>query len=178
MAKEGIIGTVLALVLIIGGGLALWGYNSIPDALDDMSKDESLPFTIAISPQYFDEGNFDYNDHIPFTIQVDKITSRNITYLELFKDSFKVSRKDGGLDKPTSQVNWKNSQTSILLYGSLNPSYASYSYFPLKAEGEMATCKNCFIGDEYPYVFTFTIYYKENNEELKSKQFEEIIPIK
>lgn len=140
----------------------------------------NTPFTVKLSPQYFDQGSYNYNyDKIPFSIEINKKVGTNITYLKLSKENFKVSRRDGGLDKPMSDVNWKNSRSNdIVSYGSLNQNYLSYGYFPLKAEGKMNLCENCFIGTAYPYLFTFTIYYKENGKESKSKTFNEVIPIR
>jgi len=177
MAQKNL-GIILTAILIVGGLLALAGYKSIPDLVDGLSQENSVPFTVQLSPLYFDEGSFDYNYKIPFSIEAIQKNKRNITYLELSQDNFKVSRDDGGLNKPTSNVRWKDSRSENIFY--FDPS-RTYSYkFPssLKSEGEMVTCPNCFIGDTYPYIFTFTIYYKENDGDLKSETFEEIIPIK
>ena len=168
-------------VIIAGIGLLITFIIYLPqikENMPDVNRD-NFPFTIKISPEYFDEGNYDYDDKIPFSIEIAKKTGRNVTYAELSKVNFKISRKDEGLNKPTSNVYWKNSKSDkILSFGSQNPSY--YSYFPsiLKAEGEMNSCSNCFIGTSYPYLFTFTIYYKENGGELKYETFDEIVPIK
>ena len=181
MKIEKLLGLILTIILIISGLLALGGYNTIKDFFNNFNKDNSIPFTIKLSPEYFNEGNYDYKDEIPFSIEIDKKYGRNITYLELPKESFKVSRKDEGLNKPVSQVNWEDSRSNkVITFGNLNSPYNYYSYssFPFKAEGEMFICKNCFIGTEYPYVFTFTIYYKEDGKELKSETFNEIISIK
>jgi len=177
MAKNHSIGIVLTLILIVVGLLGLFGYQSIPDLFDKIPKENSEPFVIKLSPEYFDEGNYDYYDKILFSIEIIQKSGGNITFLELSEANFKVSREDSGLNKPTSQVNWKNSRSQNIF----SFSYSTYSYSSftsMKSEGEMSTCKNCFIGTEYPYVFTFTVYYKENEEELKSKTFREIIPIK
>lgn len=158
--------TLLIMVLIY--------YPQIKENLSGNPILTNIPFTIKFFPEYFDEGNYDNSDKIPFSIEVNKKVGRNITYLELSKENFKVSRKDGGLNKPSSQVRWKDSRQKNII------SLDSYSYYSsnLKAEGEMSLCKNCFIGTDYPYVFTFTIYYKEDNGELKSETFNEEIPIK
>jgi hypothetical protein len=177
MAEKGVIGVIVALVVIVGGLLAIFGFDSIPELIGDVTNNppSSIPFTIEISPSYFDEGNYDSYDEILFSIELIKKSNRNITYLELSKENFKVSRKDEGLNKPTSKVNWKDSRSETIL--SIN-SHSYYSSSNLKAEGEMNLCQNCFIGTDYPYIFTFTIYYKEDGGELKSETFEEEIPIK
>lgn len=179
MAKDSTLGVILALVLIVATLLGIFGYKSIPELFNGMTDSEdSIPFVVNLSPEYFNEGNYEYNNKIPFSIEVFQKNGRNITYLELSKDNFKVSRKDDGLNKPTSNVNWKDYQSDIIL--SFDYSYPYSRTFPssLKSEGEMALCNNCFIGDTYPYIFTFTIYYKENESELKSETFNEIIPVK
>jgi hypothetical protein len=170
VAGATIIAGITLLVLI------LTNLSQITDNITGNPINTDNPFIIELSPTYFDEGNYNYQyDEIPFSIDLIKKFGRNITYLELSKDNFKVSRKDGGLNKPTSQVNWKDSRSDILI--SINPS-GYYSSSNLKAEGEMSLCQNCFIGDNYPYVFTFTIYWKEDGRELKSEIFNVEIPIK
>lgn len=169
----GVVITGLALIVTI---IVYW--PQIKDTLfpDDFNQNKDLPFYVNISPQYFDEGHYEYRyDRIPFSIEVNKKTDRNITYLELSKTNFEVSRKDGGLNKPTSQVNWKDSRSDYILHFG---EYSSYRYFPLSAEGEMVICQNCFIGKDFPYIFTFTIYYKEDNGDLKIETFNIETPIK
>lgn len=182
MTKNSTLGVVLTLILIVGGLLGLLGYKSIPDLFNNnVTQETSEPFVVKISPEYFSEGNYDYYDKIPFSIEINQKVGRNITYLELSKSNFKVSRDDKGLNKPSSQVNWKDSRSENILFFDYSNYYSTYSHtFPssLKSEGEMSLCKNCFIGDSYPYVFTFTIYYKENAGELNSKTFELTVPIK
>jgi len=175
MAKKKHLTTILTILSIVVILLGLWGYNSFPELWKDLVRPKSLPFEVRLSPEYFDEGNWEYNQgyEIPFSIELTKKSGRNITYLELSKDSFQVSRKDEGLNKPSSRVNWKDSRSDNLITIGSN-SFSS----DLKAEGSMDICQNCFIGTNYPYAFTFTIFYKENGGELKSKTFEEIIPIK
>ena len=176
---EHTIGIIVGLVIIVGGLLTIFGFASLPDLWDNVSDKKNLPFEIKLSPEYFDEGNYDNYYKIPFSIEINKKTRSNITYIELSEENFKVSRKDEDLNKPTSRVNWKSSRSDkIISFGNLNPSYTSYPFSKTKAEGEMSLCQNCFIGTEYPYLFTFTIYYKEGSGELKSETFNEIIPIK
>ncbi|MBR9702211.1 hypothetical protein GOV13_04800 [Candidatus Pacearchaeota archaeon] len=175
MAKKKYLPTILIILSILAVFLGLWGYSNIPELWSDLVAPKSLPFEIEISPDYFDEGNWEYNQNheIPFLIELKEKFGRNITYLKLPKDSFQVFRKDGGLGKPTSRVNWEDSRSDTLISMGSN-SFSS----DFKAEGEMAICQNCFIGTSYPYAFTFTISYKEDGGELKSEIFEEIIPIK
>ncbi len=180
MTKKSSIGIILALILIIGGLLGLLGYKSIPDLIKNFPSQNSEPFIIKISPEYFDEGNYDNSDKIPFSIEITRKAGKNITFLELSKSNFKVSRDDEGLNKPTSQVNWKNTNDQIFSFSYSNPypNYPYSSFSTIKSQGEMSTCKNCFIGNDYSYIFTFTIYYKENGGQLTSQPFKKIIPIK
>lgn len=175
------IGVILTLILIVGGILALAGYKSIPDLWYDVTGgnnvDDSIPFRVNLSPEYFDEGNYESYNKIPFSIEINQITGRNITYLELSKSNFKASREDGNLNKPTSYVNWKDSNSNNVFSFSYSENYHN-QLSSLKSEGQMSLCQNCFIGTDYPYIFTFTVYYKENNGVLKSKTFNEIISIK
>lgn len=175
--KKHTIEIILFFLLIIATLLGILGYKSIPELLDNLSKSPSLPFEVKISPTYFDEGNYNYNHDIPISIEIDEKLGRNITYLEFSEENFKSTRKDNGLNKPASDVRWEDSRNSNLIFCDESRTY-SYCSFPKEAKGEMAICKNCFIGDNYPYVFTFTIYYKESGEELKTETFNEIIPIK
>jgi len=167
-----IIGIIVGLIIIGGALLSIW--RNVGDTINS----NDVPFDIKLSPTYFDEGNYDPYHNIPFLIEIFPKSGKNITFLELKKDNFKVSRKDGGLNKPNSNVIWKDSNSDNIFYFNPSSQYYHYPFSTMKSEGKMSICNNCFIGDNYPYLFTFTIYYKENSGELKFKTFNEIIPIK
>jgi hypothetical protein len=177
------IGTVVAILTVLVLALGLWGYHSLPDLFKDLSSPKSLPFEITITPSYFSEGFYTYNDKFPISITINEKVGRNITYLELTKENFRVSRKDTGLNKPVSrQILWDYNSGSkdILLFGNENPSFAGsyFGSFPLKATGNILSCENCFIGTQYPYIFTLTIHYKEDGEEIKQETITKEIPLK
>jgi hypothetical protein len=175
--------TILTFLSIVAILLGLWGYNSLPQLFSDINTPKSVPFDITLTPEYFNEGNFGYSDNFPISITIAKKEGRNITYLELSKENFKISRKDSGLNKPVAQqLSWDYNYNSldIISYGYENPALtsSSSSSFPLSAKGNLQGCPNCFVGASYPYIFTLTIYYRENGGETKHESFEQIVPIK
>ena len=168
---------VVAALTIVVLLLGLFGYKSLPELFKPIVSNNDVPFDVKISPEYFNEGYSDYQDSFPISLKVIPKQNRNITTLELSKDNFKITREDRGLNKPRSKyIVWETPdyQRNIISYPSSSWDYNNY----LEAKGKLLGCDNCFIGDNYPYVFTFTIYYKEDESELKSKTFSEIIPIK
>lgn len=136
---------------------------------------KGVPFEIQFSPNYLDEGFTDYNTKYLLSLKVIFKKGRNITYMELSEDNFKISRNDKGLTKSVASIVWdKNYNQDKLIY--YNPSQ-DYSSSNLEIKGNLIGCTNCFIGNDYPYVFTFTIYYAEDNGDMKTETIIKEIPL-
>lgn len=125
------------------------------------SNGETLPIIVIFEPGFINEGQ---HDKIPIKITIKDLNKLNVTSLELAKDNVEVDRlnKSGQVDV-ASYISWKNTynQNYIFLYNSHG--YSSQN--ELSAEGELigSGCKNCFMGESYPYQFAFVIKYKIND---------------
>ncbi len=165
--STGFLGLILTFLLII---------ISIPEAGNVIKNNipNNDPIKISIEPTSINEGQY---SEIPIKLTLSTGDS-NITFLELTKDNMIIDRLN------------KNSQTMVAkgiwkwegVYNNENIFYCKNEWYSqcnnlMETTAEWNGCENCFMGEEFPYIFTFIIKYREGNEPIKTVTKNIEIPI-
>ncbi len=170
--------TIGAIVALLVGLLTIisltQGIFGIPPIKDwDIWKPQNT-IQILVEPNHINEGQQPYVD---FTITIPAIEKSNITHFDLARNNIIIDRQN------------KNDQTTVtssLIFGegSWNYDYLFYvnklhTQYPqnLVAKIKLSGCTDCFMGEQSPYVFTFTVKYRIGDGELKTETQKKIIKI-
>ena len=131
---------------------------------------------ISLEPQYINEGQY---DEIPIKIILSVEKDRNITYLELKKDNIIIDREGKNSQTKVAKNiwNWKGDYNDLSVFYCKSGGYLSCGKRTMESTAKLRGCKNCFMGEEFPYVFTFIIKYSEGGGIIKTITKEVKIPI-
>ncbi len=158
----------LSTILINGKTIAGW-FTKNPSASASNSNDLDL----ILEPRYINEGS--YNE-IPIKITI-PINEKNISYLRLSKSNIVINRLNKNEQTKTSSLyKWGDySKNEDAIYYS-EPSTIGFTR-NLTSFAYLWGCDNCFMGENSPYQFIFTIQYQKNNGPLQVVVIEKTIPI-
>ncbi|MDP3026752.1 MAG: hypothetical protein Q8N63_03520 [Nanoarchaeota archaeon] len=174
MAHDNLYAIYLIVGILVGLGIIFGYIHNLPPI--PPTPDNSPPFYISINPlsipagdYYNSAGYYNSNDqytYLTFTLTPNK--NRNITHLELSKNSVIVERENRTTQK-VSSINWDNAYNSYndyVFYFDSSTYYTS-TLDTLTAKGHLNGCQNCFNDKDYPYFFTLNFIYAENNSAKK-----------
>ncbi len=173
MSKGKIIGIVIVLATISTLILNSMGIFGIPP-LWDLWKDwfnknpetlEQSPFDVIIEPNFINEGQYD--NGVPITLKVTNVYENNITLLRLSDSDVLIDRLNKNEQtQVANQIQWDYGD----MYNRNYIFYYSRSGFSgnnqLIIKGILQGCRNCFMGENSPYEFTFTFQYQKGNGQI------------
>jgi len=174
-----ITGSILAVAAIIGMLYTVTNVNKI-DIYHLFNNLKNDPIKITMEPRYITEAAYPYPEFIPITFTISSLKNNNITYLELAKTDLSIDRLNKTDQiKYSNYINWDNSYNNnyIILYNKISGDFSS-DIDNLTLSGKLYNCPNCFMGKDYPYVFTFIFKYKQNDGILTPFTYNITVPIK
>ncbi|MEN7982688.1 MAG: hypothetical protein ABFQ65_04545 [Nanoarchaeota archaeon] len=163
------LGAIGTLILAIIGVLTYIGVEFNGDSIIN-----EKPFTLTISPESINEGQYEEKD---FTFNLKLNSKINITSFRLIEDNLILDRlnKNSQTKIAKNFYNWKPRNNNYIISCSKNTlsGKCNQNY---EFSATLMGCNNCFYGSSFPYQLTYTITYTEDNEE---KMFSDkiLIPI-
>ncbi|MCA9485730.1 MAG: hypothetical protein KC506_02715 [Nanoarchaeota archaeon] len=151
--------TFLGILVAITILLAFFGIKG-DDFIPKGNKED--PFRIFIEPSFIEEGQYTdirgYPQYIGLKFKLVPNENLNITYIEVKESSIVIDREGKSPQtKISSNIKWNKNYNDYVFY------YSYETYFSrqisLEVEGSLWGCQNCFMGEKYPYIFTFPITY-------------------
>jgi hypothetical protein len=180
--RYNIFGTLIAVLL--SNIFPFFNINSVTDLIPEHLGETSIPFNVTVNPSFIQERqsqSVSYSmDQIPITFTLILNPNKNITYIELDSNAVIVDRENKTDQTKVSSIVWTGgtSQNQNVVFYYSSSSYYSYPYQGrLNAKGYLWDCSNCFMGKNYPYIFTFNFIYTEGNGVKQSYPITTRVPI-